>query len=66
LLPSSADPHASLTIWDASSSRLTLGVMLVSVAVILPVIVAYTAWAYRVMRGPVRESDVTDNSKHAY
>jgi cytochrome d ubiquinol oxidase subunit II len=40
--------------------------MLVSVAVILPVIIAYTAWAYRVMRGPVRESDVTDNSKHAY
>ncbi|MBN9557373.1 MAG: cytochrome d ubiquinol oxidase subunit II [Alphaproteobacteria bacterium] len=66
LLPSSADPHASLTIWDASSSRLTLGVMLASVMVILPMIIAYTAWVYRVMRGPVRESDVTDSSKHAY
>ena len=54
LLPSSSEPNASLTVWDASSSKLTLAVMLGAVAIFLPIIVAYTAWVYRVMRGPVR------------
>ncbi len=65
LLPSSTNPNASLTVWDASSSRLTLAVMLGAVAIFLPIILAYTAWAYRVMRGPVRQADV-ENSKSAY
>ncbi|HEY2069938.1 MAG TPA: cytochrome d ubiquinol oxidase subunit II [Rhizomicrobium sp.] len=65
LLPSSTNPSASLTVWDASSSRLTLAVMLGAVAIFLPIILAYTAWAYRVMRGPVRQADV-ENSKNAY
>jgi cytochrome bd ubiquinol oxidase subunit II len=65
LLPSSANPSASLTVWDASSSKLTLGVMLGAVALFLPIVLAYTAFVYRVMRGPVRESDVS-HSDHAY
>jgi cytochrome d ubiquinol oxidase subunit II len=62
LLPSSSDPGASLTVWDASSSKLTLGVMLGAAAIFLPLILAYTAWVYRVMRGPVRESDIRSHS----
>ncbi len=58
LLPSSSNPSASLTVWDASSSKLTLEVMLGAVAIFLPLILAYTAWVYRVMRGPVRAQDV--------
>jgi cytochrome d ubiquinol oxidase subunit II len=53
LLPSSLHPDASLTVWDASSSRMTLWVMLLATAVFLPIILAYTAWVYRVMRGRV-------------
>lgn len=53
LLPSSIEPDMSLTVWDASSSRLTLSIMLGAVVVFLPMILAYTAWVYRVMRGPV-------------
>jgi cytochrome bd ubiquinol oxidase subunit II len=64
LLPSSSDPSASLTVWDASSSRLTLAIMLGVVVLFLPVVLAYTAWVYRVMRGPVRPEDVA--SKTAY
>jgi len=64
LLPSSSEPNASLTVWDASSSRLTLAVMLGVVVLLLPVVLAYTAWVYRVMRGPVRPEDVA--SKTAY
>jgi cytochrome bd ubiquinol oxidase subunit II len=66
LLPSSTDPGASLTIWDASSSKLTLEIMLGCVVLFLPIILAYTAWVYRVMRGPVTERQITADSKTAY
>jgi cytochrome d ubiquinol oxidase subunit II len=53
LLPSSLDPRSSLTVWDASSSRGTLQLMLLVTAVLLPIIMLYTSWVYRVMRGRV-------------
>ena len=53
LLPSSLDPGSGLTIWDASSSKTTLGLMLLSVVVFLPIVLAYTGWVYRVLRGRV-------------
>jgi cytochrome bd ubiquinol oxidase subunit II len=53
LMPSSLDPNSSLTVWDASSSKTTLGLMLLSVVVLLPIVLAYTAWVYRVLRGRV-------------
>lgn len=65
LLPSSLDPSASLTVWDASSSLTTLQIMTVATAVFLPVILAYTAWAYRVLRGPVTAETVSADH-HAY
>lgn len=64
LLPSSVQPAASLTIWDASSSRLTLFIMLIVVALLLPIILAYTAFALRVMRGRVRLEDVERHESH--
>jgi cytochrome d ubiquinol oxidase subunit II len=66
LLPSSSEPGASLTVWDASSSRLTLGIMLGSVVIFLPIVIAYTSFVYRVMRGPVRASDIARDSHSAY
>lgn len=65
LLPSSTMANASLTVWDASSSRLTLAVMLGATALILPVVIAYTAWVYRVLRGPVSEDSLKTDS-HTY
>ena len=58
LLPSSSDPSVSLTVWNASSSKLTLGIMLGAVAFFLPIIIAYTSWVYRVLRGPVSVESV--------
>jgi len=58
LLPSSLDPNASLTVWDASSSRMTLWVMTLVTAVMLPVVLAYTTWIYRVLRGKVTAASV--------
>ncbi|WP_204276721.1 cytochrome d ubiquinol oxidase subunit II, partial [Klebsiella aerogenes] len=46
ILPSSIDPRASLTVWDSSSSHLTLFIMLVVSAIFLPLIIAYTSWVY--------------------
>jgi len=61
LLPSSLNPNASLTVWDASSSRLTLWIMLLATLVFLPIILAYTAWVYRVMRGKVNAASMSRN-----
>ncbi|RYG12425.1 MAG: cytochrome d ubiquinol oxidase subunit II [Caulobacteraceae bacterium] len=51
ILPSSIDPRSSLTVWNASSSHLTLFIMLVVTVVFLPLILIYTAWVYRVLWG---------------
>lgn len=61
LLPSSLDPRASLTVWDASSSQLTLFIMLVVTLVFMPIVLAYTAFVFRVMRGPVTADSLTRN-----
>jgi cytochrome d ubiquinol oxidase subunit II len=61
LLPSSSMPNAGLTIWDASSSHMTLFIMLLVTALFLPIILAYTAWVFRVMRGPVTVESLGKN-----
>ncbi len=61
ILPSSIDPQSSLTVWNASSSHLTLFIMLLVTAVFLPLVLIYTAWAYRVMFGRVGEDEVAHN-----
>jgi cytochrome bd ubiquinol oxidase subunit II len=53
ILPSSLDPKASLTVWDASSSHMTLFTMMVVVVVFTPIVIMYTAWVYHVLRGKV-------------
>jgi len=53
LMPSSTRPDQGLTLWDASSSQRTLFIMLIAVLVILPVVLAYTAWVFRVLRGRI-------------
>ena len=61
ILPSSIDPHSSLTAWNASSSHLTLWIMLLATLVLLPLVLAYTAWAVKVMFGRVTLADVRTN-----
>jgi cytochrome d ubiquinol oxidase subunit II len=65
LLPSSLEPTSSLAVWDASSSKLTLGVMTAVTALLLPIVIAYTSWVYRVLRGPVTSGQIT-NDHHSY
>ena len=61
LLPSSTLPEASLTHWDASSSHLTLFIMLLVTCFFLPIIVLYTGWVFRVMRGTVSTESLEKN-----
>lgn len=66
ILPSSLAPRSSLTVWDSSSSHLTLFIMLVVTAIFMPLILLYTAWVYKVLWGKVTEDDVTGNSHSVY
>jgi cytochrome d ubiquinol oxidase subunit II len=53
IMPSSTQPASSLTAWDAVSSKLTLQIMFWVVVVLVPIIAAYTSWAYAKMRGTI-------------
>jgi cytochrome bd ubiquinol oxidase subunit II len=66
LMPSDIAPAASLTVWDASSSRLTLFVMLLATLIFLPIVLIYTAIVFRVLRGVVTASLVEKNSASLY
>ena len=61
LMPSSLDPRSSLTVWDASSSQHTLGLMLIAVIIFMPLVLAYTTWVYRVLRGRVSLQHIRDS-----
>jgi cytochrome bd ubiquinol oxidase subunit II len=61
ILPSSIDAHSSLTVWNASSSHTTLWIMLLVTLVFLPIVLAYTSWAFKVMFGRVSLGDVRAN-----
>jgi len=66
VMPSSTHPEASLTVWDSVSSHLTLGIMFWATVVFMPLIVLYTGWAYRVMRGKVTAAYIRENEHGAY
>lgn len=65
IMPSSTAPNASLTVWDSSSSATTLFIMLIATLIFLPIVLAYTAWVYRVLRGRVEPAHI-DTNKQSY
>ena len=66
VLPSSSHPVSSLTIWDCTSSQLTLQVMFIVTLIFLPLVLIYTGWAYRVMSGKLTPQYIKDNDKTLY
>jgi cytochrome d ubiquinol oxidase subunit II len=66
LMPSDIMPQASLTVWDATSSQLTLFVMLLATLIFLPIVLIYTGFVFSVMRGAVTAKQIEDNSAHLY
>ena len=61
ILPSSIDATSSLTVWNASSSHMTLWIMLLVTLVFLPIVLIYTGWAFKVMFGRVTVGEVRTN-----
>ena len=55
LWPNIVPPHVSL--WDAAAPPQSMGFALVGALLIIPVILAYTAWSYFVFRGKVRAGE---------
>jgi cytochrome d ubiquinol oxidase subunit II len=51
MFPSSIDPAFSLTAFNASSSPLTLTIMLVVALIFVPIVLVYQLWAYRLFSG---------------
>ena len=66
LMPSSSEPSSSLTVWDASSSPRTLWIMLLATGLFLPIVLAYTTWVYRVLRGRVTVARIEANPDSNY
>jgi cytochrome d ubiquinol oxidase subunit II len=66
ILPSSSNPNESLAVFDASSSRATLRNMLIATVVFLPIVLAYTAWVYKVLWGKVTEASIESAGSTAY
>lgn len=64
IMPSSTNPSHSLTVWNSGASSLTMSWMLGFTIIFMPLIIAYTSWAFWVMRGKVTTEDV-DSSEHA-
>lgn len=58
LMPSSSMPNASLTVWDATSSYLTLKTMFIVACIFVPIVLSYTAYSFYVMRGRIKAQDL--------
>lgn len=65
LMPSITMPQASLTVWDATSSHLTLNVMFIVACIFVPIVLSYTAYSFYVMRGRIKNEDL-DQSHTIY
>ncbi len=61
ILPSSIDARSSLTVWNASSSHMTLFIMLIATVIFLPLVLGYTAWVYKVLWGRTSEAELKTN-----
>ncbi|WP_333594900.1 cytochrome d ubiquinol oxidase subunit II, partial [Anaerospora hongkongensis] len=63
LIVSSLNPDWSLTVYNSASNPLTLKIMAVTMAICLPVVLAFEAWKYHIFRErvPVTTPDMQSN-----
>ena len=67
ILPSSIDPNSSLTIWDASASHFTLQLTFWISIILLPIVITYTRWVYKVIWiKPLEEEDIQRDQHKLY
>ena len=66
IMPSSTDINSSLTIWDATSSLMTLKIMFWVAVIFVPIIAAYSFWTYRKMWGRIGIHFIRNNQHSTY
>jgi len=66
IIPSSISLTSSLTVWDSSSSLKTLTIIFWVTAFFLPLIMIYTSWVFRVLRGKITVEHIKKNNHTAY
>ncbi|ARA77182.1 cytochrome d ubiquinol oxidase subunit II [Pectobacterium brasiliense] len=66
IMPSVTVPNVSLTVWDATSSLLTLKVMTVVAIIFVPIVLSYTAWCYYKMFGRITKEQIEQNTHSMY
>ncbi|PLX53658.1 MAG: cytochrome d ubiquinol oxidase subunit II [Desulfobacteraceae bacterium] len=64
LFPSSLNPRYSLTAYNASSSPLTLKIMLIVVIIFIPLVIGYQIWAYNLFKGKVTQADLAHDEAY--
>jgi cytochrome d ubiquinol oxidase subunit II len=66
VMPSILNPSHSLTLWDSTSSELTLGLMTAVAFVMVPIILGYTIWSYYKMFGRLDDKFIEENKNSLY
>ncbi|MDU1923377.1 cytochrome d ubiquinol oxidase subunit II, partial [Enterobacter sp.] len=66
VMPSSTMLNASLTMWDATSSHMTLNLMTYVACVFVPIVLAYTIWCYWKMFGRITKEHIESNTHSMY
>jgi cytochrome bd ubiquinol oxidase subunit II len=60
LIPSNLDPAYSMTIYNSSSSTLTLSIMTVVALIFVPIVILYKIWVYRVFSDRISPENMTE------
>lgn len=66
VMPSITHPEMSLLMWDATSSELTLTLMLGLALIFVVILLAYTIWAYWKMFGRLDSDFIEENKSSLY
>ncbi|QJC33685.1 cytochrome d ubiquinol oxidase subunit II [Enterobacteriaceae endosymbiont of Donacia provostii] len=66
IVPSSIKSIQSLTIWNATSSTLTLKIMLYIVIIFMPFVLMYTFWCYKKMFFKINKKEIQKKSDFYY
>jgi cytochrome d ubiquinol oxidase subunit II len=63
LIPSSIDPAYRLTIYNSSSRPYTLAIMTAAALFMVPIVIVYKIWVYRVFHARVEERNVLSSAE---
>lgn len=66
VLTSSTNPSTSFTLWDGTSSYLTLAIMSAVAAVFVPIVLSYTTWCFYKMWGRMSAEHIEQESHSLY